>query len=160
HRLARERPLRRHPGHRRRAGAGRSAHRPAGPGRRAGRARRRRQRAAAADAAQGSRWLDFPPRPGSRGVRAAALRDPGLIPMARSGEQAAQGGDNDSLGAQIAGMIERLPPDHVTLGELLDLFGDEGLLLLCILLTLVFLIPVSIPGVSTVFGAAILLVGV
>jgi len=80
--------------------------------------------------------------------------------MARSGEQAAQGGDNDSLGAQIAGMIERLPPDHVTLGELLDLFGDEGLLLLCILLTLVFLIPVSIPGVSTVFGAAILLVGV
>ncbi|MDH5832505.1 exopolysaccharide biosynthesis protein [Luteimonas kalidii] len=68
--------------------------------------------------------------------------------------------DGQSLGAQIAGMIERLPPDHVTLGELLDLFGDEGLLLLCILLTLVFLIPVSIPGVSTVFGAAILLVGV
>lgn len=68
--------------------------------------------------------------------------------------------DGQSLGAQIAGMIARLPPDHVTLGELLDLFGDEGLLLLCILLTLVFLIPVSIPGVSTVFGAAILLVGV
>ncbi len=69
-------------------------------------------------------------------------------------------GDGRTLGEQIAGMIERLPPDHVTLGELLDLFGDEGLLLLTILLTLVFLIPVSIPGVSTVFGAAILLVGV
>jgi len=68
--------------------------------------------------------------------------------------------DGQTLGEQIAGMIERLPPDHVTLGELLDLFGDEGLLLLTILLTLVFLIPVSIPGVSTVFGAAILLVGV
>ncbi|WP_202842783.1 exopolysaccharide biosynthesis protein [Luteimonas saliphila] len=80
--------------------------------------------------------------------------------MTNSDAKAAPGGDNDSLGAQIAGMIERLPPDHVTLGELLDLFGDEGLLLLCILLTLVFLIPVSIPGVSTVFGAAILLVGV
>ena len=71
-----------------------------------------------------------------------------------------QPGNGQTLGEQIAGMIERLPPDHVTLGELLDLFGDEGLLLLTILLTLVFLIPVSIPGVSTVFGAAILLVGI
>lgn len=68
--------------------------------------------------------------------------------------------DEESLGAQIEGMIARLPPDHVSLGALLDLFGDEGLLLVTILLTLVFLIPVSIPGVSTVFGAAILLVGV
>ena len=68
--------------------------------------------------------------------------------------------DERSLGDQIEGMIGRLPPDSVSLGELLDLFGDEGLLLLTILLTLVFLIPVSIPGVSTVFGAAILLVGV
>ena len=48
----------------------------------------------------------------------------------------------------------------MTLGELLAVFGDEGLLLLTMLLTLVFLIPVSIPGVSTVFGAAILLVGI
>ncbi|WP_334177757.1 exopolysaccharide biosynthesis protein [Pseudoxanthomonas sp.] len=65
-----------------------------------------------------------------------------------------------SLGEQVAGIIERLPPDTLSLGELLDVFSDEGLLLLTILLTLVFLIPVSIPGVSTVFGAAILLVGV
>ncbi|WP_313497930.1 exopolysaccharide biosynthesis protein [Pseudoxanthomonas mexicana] len=65
-----------------------------------------------------------------------------------------------SLGQQLAGIIERLPPDALSLGELLDVFSDEGLLLLTILLTLVFLIPVSIPGVSTVFGAAILLVGV
>ena len=65
-----------------------------------------------------------------------------------------------SLGEQLAGIIERLPPDTLSLGELLDIFSDEGLLLLTILLTLVFLIPVSIPGVSTVFGAAILLVGV
>ncbi len=68
--------------------------------------------------------------------------------------------DGRSLGEQLAGVIERLPPDRVTLGELLDVFGDEGLLLLSMLLTLVFLIPVSIPGVSTVFGAAILLVGI
>lgn len=69
-------------------------------------------------------------------------------------------GDTASLGEQLAGIIERLPPDSLSLGELLDVFSDEGLLLLTILLTLVFLIPVSIPGVSTVFGAAILLVGI
>ncbi len=68
-------------------------------------------------------------------------------------------GEGLSLGEQLAAVIGQLPPDQVSLGELLDVFGDEGLLLLCMLLTLVFLIPLSIPGVSTVFGAAILLVG-
>lgn len=72
------------------------------------------------------------------------------------------GGPNSAvpLKDQLAAIIERLPEDKLTLGELLEAFSDEGLLLLTILLTLVFLIPVSIPGVSTVFGAAILLVGV
>lgn len=65
-----------------------------------------------------------------------------------------------SLGEQLATIIRNLPEDQLTLGELLAVFGDEGLLLLTMLLTLVFLIPVSIPGVSTVFGAAILLVGI
>ena len=65
-----------------------------------------------------------------------------------------------SLGEQLATIIGNLPEDQLTLGELLAVFGDEGLLLLTMLLTLVFLIPVSIPGVSTVFGAAILLVGI
>lgn len=65
-----------------------------------------------------------------------------------------------SLGEQLATIIRNLPEDKLTLGELLEVFGDEGLLLLTMLLTLVFLIPVSIPGVSTVFGAAILLVGI
>lgn len=65
-----------------------------------------------------------------------------------------------SLGEQLSAIIASLPADSLTLGELLDVFGDEGMLLLTILLTLVFMIPVSIPGVSTVFGAAIVLVGV
>lgn len=71
-----------------------------------------------------------------------------------------RGSNNAPLGEQLASIIDNLPEDKLTLGELLDVFGDEGLLLLTILLTLVFLIPVSIPGVSTVFGAAILLVGI
>ena len=72
------------------------------------------------------------------------------------------GNDSDAatLGEQLATIIRDLPEDKLTLGELLEVFGNEGLLLLTMLLTLVFLIPVSIPGVSTVFGAAILLVGI
>ncbi|QDW66048.1 exopolysaccharide biosynthesis protein [Luteimonas granuli] len=65
-----------------------------------------------------------------------------------------------SLRVQLEAVIARLPSGSMSLGELLGVIGDEGLLVLSILLTLVFLIPVSIPGVSTVFGAAILLVGI
>ncbi|MDO5506532.1 MAG: exopolysaccharide biosynthesis protein [Pseudoxanthomonas suwonensis] len=65
-----------------------------------------------------------------------------------------------SLGEQIETIIERLPQDHLSLGALLDALGDEGLLLLTVLMTIVFLIPVSVPGVSTVFGAAILMIGI
>ena len=72
----------------------------------------------------------------------------------------APGHDVTALGEQLAQIIRELPEGQLTLGELLDVFGDEGLLLLTMLLTLVFLIPVSIPGVSTIFGAVILLVGI
>ncbi|TBV74717.1 exopolysaccharide biosynthesis protein [Pseudoxanthomonas winnipegensis] len=65
-----------------------------------------------------------------------------------------------ALGDQLQQAIDHLPPDQLSLDALLDQFGPQGLLLLTALLTLVFLIPVSIPGVSTVFGAGILLVGV
>jgi hypothetical protein len=71
--------------------------------------------------------------------------------MTRTHGAGASGADR-SLGEQLAGIIERLPPDSLSLQELLDTFSDEGLLLLTILLTLIFMIPVSIPGVSTVFG--------
>jgi hypothetical protein len=65
-----------------------------------------------------------------------------------------------SLGDQLQQAIDGLPPEQLSLDALLEQFGPHGLLLLTALLTLVFLIPVSIPGVSTVFGAGILLVGV
>ena len=77
-----------------------------------------------------------------------------------SGAGAPPADRDGTLGNEIAAIIERLPAGSLTLAELLEMIGDEGLLLLAILLTLVFLIPVSIPGVSTVFGAAILLVGI
>jgi hypothetical protein len=66
----------------------------------------------------------------------------------------------DSPGERLEAIIKALPPDEVTLAEIRDLLGQDGLLLLTIFLTIVFLIPVSIPGTSTVFGAAIMLIGV
>lgn len=66
---------------------------------------------------------------------------------------------HETLGGHIEAAIGSLPEGDINLGTLLQHFGQHGLLILTILLTLVFLIPVSIPGVSTVFGAAILLIG-
>lgn len=63
------------------------------------------------------------------------------------------------LSSQLESLIDDLPNNQLTINELIERCGEEGLLLLSALLTLVFLIPVSIPGLSTVFGAVILLVG-
>lgn len=69
-------------------------------------------------------------------------------------------GLHEPLGTRIENAIASLPEGDISLGRLLLHFGQHGLLVLTILLTLVFMIPVSIPGVSTVFGAAILLIGI
>jgi hypothetical protein len=68
------------------------------------------------------------------------------------------GPGDDSLGGRLSALIAYMPADTVTLSEIRDLLGHEGLLLLIVVLSIVFLIPVSIPGVSTVFGAAVLLI--
>jgi hypothetical protein len=57
--------------------------------------------------------------------------------------------------------IQRVLPDNgVTLSMVLELLGKESFLILSAFLSLPFLAPVSIPGVSTVFGALILLIGI
>ncbi|HUE98578.1 MAG TPA: exopolysaccharide biosynthesis protein [Anaerolineales bacterium] len=66
----------------------------------------------------------------------------------------------EPLGEKIELIIERLPRTEVTLIEILDIVGTDSLMLLTIFLSLVFLVPVSIPGVSTVFGTGILLIGI
>ncbi|GGY42030.1 exopolysaccharide biosynthesis protein [Pseudoduganella sp. SL102] len=65
----------------------------------------------------------------------------------------------ESISQRIRTLVRSLPRTGITLSELVHRVGNDGLLLLTALLTLVFLIPVSIPGVSTVFGGAILLIG-
>jgi hypothetical protein len=68
--------------------------------------------------------------------------------------------DPRSPADQLEATIEALPPGAVTLAQVRDLVGNDGLMLLAAFLTIVFLVPVSVPGVSTVFGAGILLIGV
>ena len=60
---------------------------------------------------------------------------------------------------QDKAVIDALPSDRVDVADIRDLFGQEGIMLLTAFLTIPFMIPISIPGASTVFGAVILLVG-
>jgi hypothetical protein len=68
--------------------------------------------------------------------------------------------DQRSPADRLEATIDALPPGSVTLAQVRDLVGDDGLMVLTAFLTIVFLVPVSVPGVSTVFGAGILLIGV
>lgn len=68
--------------------------------------------------------------------------------------------DELSASEVIAHLLARMDKPFFTVRELMALLGEQGLLMLCALLTLPFLFPVSIPGVSTVFGLAILLIAV
>ena len=68
--------------------------------------------------------------------------------------------DDQTLLEKLRRTAESLPPGGVTLAEIRDLIGRDGMMLLVAFLTLIFLVPVSIPGVSTVFGAGILLIGI
>jgi hypothetical protein len=66
----------------------------------------------------------------------------------------------ESLGEKLETVIKKMPSIEITLKGILDIIGDDSLMFLTIFLSLAFLVPVSIPGVSTVFGSAILLIGI
>ncbi len=66
---------------------------------------------------------------------------------------------SETLRATLERTAAALGSGQVTLRQLLGEVGDHGPLLLCAILTIPFLLPVSIPGVSTVFGLAIILLG-
>ena len=65
--------------------------------------------------------------------------------------------DGESLAEKMQATMDSLPPEGVTLVAIRNLIGREGMMLVTAFLTIIFLVPVSIPGVSTVFGGAILL---
>lgn len=59
----------------------------------------------------------------------------------------------------LAGLAASLPPGGLTLRELLECLRERGLLAMCMVLTVPFLLPMSIPGSSTPFGLVIALIG-
>lgn len=67
---------------------------------------------------------------------------------------------NTCVSAGLAEMIREMPAEGLTLRGLLERLGEHGLLILCMVLTLPFLLPVSIPGTSLPFGMIIALNGV
>lgn len=66
----------------------------------------------------------------------------------------------ESADEKFETILREMPAGEISLQEILEIFEDDGLLLFSIFLALIFLVPVSIPGVSTAFGSAILLIGV
>lgn len=60
----------------------------------------------------------------------------------------------------LAQLLSQMDRPTFSMRELVDMMGDKGLLMLCAMLCLPFLIPVSVPGISTAFGLAIVLIAV
>ncbi|MSR15707.1 MAG: exopolysaccharide biosynthesis protein [Gammaproteobacteria bacterium] len=64
-----------------------------------------------------------------------------------------------SLSAALRSVRDSIQGEYITLGQLLELVGEQGLLLFVMLLMVPFLLPVSIPGVSTLFSTVVIFVG-
>jgi len=62
------------------------------------------------------------------------------------------------LGETLRQLARSIEGERVTVRELLSMVGEQGLLLALMFLTVPFLLPISIPGVSTVFGAVAILI--
>ena len=65
-----------------------------------------------------------------------------------------------SLSRSLRDAAGTLSGETASVRELLALIGEQGMLMFCIFLTIPFLVPVSIPGVSTVFGLLVILIGI
>ncbi|WP_203092146.1 exopolysaccharide biosynthesis protein [Aeromonas hydrophila] len=66
----------------------------------------------------------------------------------------------NKLSDTLRATAHAIEESHISLRQMLALVGEQGMLLFCVLLTVPFLLPVSIPGVSTPFGLLILFIGI
>jgi hypothetical protein len=64
---------------------------------------------------------------------------------------------NKPVSTVLSEIIRRMPAEGLTLQALLEWLGERGLLIFCMVLTIPFLLPVSIPGTSAPFGLLIAL---
>lgn len=64
------------------------------------------------------------------------------------------------LAETLIDVADSLPEDNISVRYLLSEIGEQGILLLCIIMVLPFMTPLAIPGVSTVFGLIIMLIGI
>ena len=62
------------------------------------------------------------------------------------------------LGETLRTLARSITGETVTVREMLAMVGEQGLLLAMMFLALPFLLPISIPGVSTVFGLVAILI--
>ncbi|HEU4517659.1 MAG TPA: exopolysaccharide biosynthesis protein, partial [Steroidobacteraceae bacterium] len=63
------------------------------------------------------------------------------------------------MSAALAGAAAAVRDPSVSLRELLGALGEQGLLVFCGVLAAPFLLPVTVPGMSTVLGLPMLLIG-
>ena len=63
------------------------------------------------------------------------------------------------MSAALAGAATAVRDPSVSLRELLAALGEQGLLVFCGVLAAPFLLPVTVPGMSTVLGLPMLLIG-
>ncbi|KAB2953328.1 exopolysaccharide biosynthesis protein [Heliorestis acidaminivorans] len=66
---------------------------------------------------------------------------------------------HQSFSKLLLSIARNIPGQGMTIRQLIDQLGERGLLTVCMVLTLPFLIPLSIPGSSIPFGLAIILAG-
>ena len=65
-----------------------------------------------------------------------------------------------SFSETLREIVQTMAAEGSTLHELLEKLGERGLLMFCMILTIPFLFPVSIPGTSAPFGLMIAFIGV
>ena len=65
---------------------------------------------------------------------------------------------NEKFSVVISEISSKIPADGITLEDFLNIIGERGLFMSCMILTAPFLLPVSIPGSSIPFGSAIFLI--
>jgi hypothetical protein len=64
----------------------------------------------------------------------------------------------EKISEVISEIYTKIPAEGITLEDFLNITGDNGLFMSCMILTAPFLLPVSIPGMGIPFGSAIFLI--